>query len=155
MFRRFSNRSELLLALVAREAHAFIARVDEQVSRIDDPEEALVTGFLIFARALREHELVQRLLDTDPETVLPLLTTDGAPVLELGRRYLTAQAAAVQNVGVQLTADPECVAELLTRIAHSLTLTPSTVLPLDDDEALAALARATLARLVLATEPIR
>jgi hypothetical protein len=85
---RRSLTTKLLRTLVTREATAFVARVDEQISGIEDPEEALVAAWLAFMCSLREHDLVQRLLVTDPDRILPLLTTEGAPALALGREYV-------------------------------------------------------------------
>ena len=153
LYRRFPNRETLLETLVAREVRAFIAQVDERITAIADPEERLVTAFVMLTRALREHDLVQRLLVTDRDRVLPLLTTDGAAALEIGKQYVLAQARSAANAGVKLTAEPEHLAELLVRIAHSLVLTPDSALPLDDQPALETLARATLARLAIADQP--
>jgi AcrR family transcriptional regulator len=149
LYRRFANRDDLLRALVEREATAFIARVDEQINSIDDPEEALVTAWLIFARSLREHDLVRRLLETDPDRILPLLTINGGPALALGREYVLAMARRAVDRGAALTGDPEQIAEVLTRLAQSLVLTRDTVLPLDDERELTEFAHSVLAPLVL------
>lgn len=156
LYRRFASREELLAQLVAREARQFIARVDEQIAGIRSPKERLVVAFLMFVRALRSHELVQRLLVTDPEQMLPLLTTGGNAALTLGREYILAQARQAQAAGVSLVAEPEYVAEILVRLAHSLVLTPQTLLPVEDERRLAALARALLVPLVFsAPSPTR
>jgi AcrR family transcriptional regulator len=153
LYRRFPTRDALLETLLAREARAFIAQVDERLTAIPDPADRLVTAFLMLTRALREHDLIQRLLVTDRDRVLPLLTTDGAVALEVGKRYVLSQARAAADAGARLTADPEHLAELLVRIAHSLVLTPDTTLPLEDQAALEALARATLVPMVFAPRP--
>ncbi len=155
LYRRFPGRDDLLRTLLSREFTGFIARVDAQISAIEDPEDRLVTGFLIFARALRSHELVQRLLVTDPDRVLPLLTTHGAAALDLGRRYVLTQLRWAAQAGARLTADPEHIAEILARFAQSLLLTPDTVLPMEDDEQLVHLARSTLARMVFVHDDSR
>jgi hypothetical protein len=74
--------------------------------------------------------------------VLPLLTTQGAPVLDLGRTYLRGVLERLQREGVLPPYDPEPIAETLARLALSLALTPESVLPLDDDKAARALFRA-------------
>jgi AcrR family transcriptional regulator len=150
LYRRFANRDELLRTLVEREGRAFIARVDERIDAIEDPEEALVEAWLMFARSLREHDLVQRLLVTDPERILPLVTTEGAPALALGREYVLARARRAIAAGAEMTGEPEHIAEILTRIAQSLVLTPETTLPLDDERALSEFGHAVLAPLVFA-----
>jgi AcrR family transcriptional regulator len=147
LYRRFANRDQLLGTLLAREARALIARADEQVSKLYDPVERMVTAFLVFARFLRDHQLIQSLLDTDPETVLPMVTIQGAPLIAIGTHYITVEVKRAQDAGVQLTARPDQIAELFARIAHSLVLTRHTTLPLDDDEQTIAFARATLAPL--------
>jgi TetR/AcrR family transcriptional regulator, repressor for uid operon len=147
LYRRFATREELLRTLVAREATAFIARVDQRIGPESDPVERLVIAFVMFARSLRQHELVQRLLVTDSERLLPLLTVDGSPALRLATDYVLTQTERAVAAGAIPTTDPAHVAELLVRIAHSLVLTPQTGLPIDDDERLAALARSTLAPL--------
>lgn len=148
LYRRFSSREELLGRLVAREAEEFIALVARETGSIPDPGERLVAAFLLFVRRLRSHDLVQRLLETDPERMLPLLTTDGNAALRLGRGYILAQAQEALAAGVEMTADPEHIAEVLVRLAHSLVLTPQTSLPVQDEARLAGFARATLVPLV-------
>ena len=148
LYRRFTSREVLLGRLVAREAEEFIALVARETGTVRDPRERLVAAFLLFVRQLRSHDLVQRLLETDPERMLPLLTTGGNAALTLGRSYILAQAEEALAAGVRMTAEPEHLAEILVRLAHSLVLTPETSLPVQDEDRLARLARATLVPLV-------
>jgi AcrR family transcriptional regulator len=145
LFRRFPNRDALLVTLVAREAQRLIARVDEHVDLTRPPQRRVVDGFLAFVTEVRRHDLLRRLVATDPETILPLLTTDAEPVIALGRTYLAGHLRRAQEDGAELTGDPEHIAELLARIAHSLAIAPGTTLPVDDPTRLAAFARTTLA----------
>ncbi|HEX4564950.1 MAG TPA: helix-turn-helix domain-containing protein [Solirubrobacteraceae bacterium] len=151
LYRRFANRDTLLAALVAREARRLIADVDAQMRAQDSPVDRLVAAFVAFISLLREHTLLRRLVVSDPEMILPILTSSAT--LALGRDYIAAQAAREQREGAVLTADPRVIGELLARFAHSLALTPDSVLPLDDEHALTALARATLVPLVFADVP--
>lgn len=146
LYRRFPNRETLLAAIIAREAHRLIARVDEHVAAYDAPQDRVVQGFLAFIHELRDHDLLQQLSVSDPDQLLPLLTNPAA--LTLGRQYITAQCTRAQADGAELTAKPEHIAELLARFAHSLILTPDSLLPLDNDKQLAQFATATLAPLV-------
>jgi AcrR family transcriptional regulator len=148
LYRRFSNRDALLAALVARDARRLIANVDAEMRVHDTASERLIAAFLAFISQLRDHELLRRVVVSDPDVILPILTSP--LTLALGRDYIAAQAAREQAEGAELAADPAVIGEMLARFAHSLALTPDTVLPLDDDEALRALARATLVPLVFA-----
>jgi TetR/AcrR family transcriptional repressor of uid operon len=116
----------------------------------DDPVDRLVAGFVFFIHSLSRQELGWRLIRTDPEIVMPMLTTDAAAPIALARDYVAGKLA---SSGLPLNGDPTQLAEMLVRLSHSLMLTPGTSLPVDDDDALAALARATLVPLVLAPEP--
>jgi TetR/AcrR family transcriptional regulator, repressor for uid operon len=146
LYRRFQNRDALLVALVAREARGLIAVVDAEMRAHHSPAERLVAGFLAFIAQLRGHELLRRLVVSDPDQILPVLTSPAT--LALGREYIAAQAAREQAEGAELTAEPRVIGELLARFAHSLALTPASVLPLEDEDALTELARATLVPLV-------
>ena len=151
LYRRFANRDTLLAALVARESRRLIADVDARMRAQDSPVDRLVAAFLAFISLLREHTLLRRLVVSDPKMILPILTSSAT--LALGRDYIAAQAAREQAQGAELTAEPAIIGELLARFAHSLALTPDSVLPLDDEHALTALARATLVPLVFAEAP--
>jgi len=146
LYRRFPNREGLLGALIAREATGLIARVDEEIAQFESPLDRVVHGFLAFVHQLRSNDLLGSLATTDPDAVLPLLTSPAT--LRLGRQYIAMQAAHAQAAGAELTADPEQLAELLARLAQSLALTPQSILPLDDDQQLAQFARATLTPLI-------
>jgi AcrR family transcriptional regulator len=146
LYRRFANRDTLLSALVAHEARRLIAYVDAQMRGQDSPSERVVAGFVAFISQLREHRLLRRLVVSDPEEILPILTSPAT--LALGREYIAAQAAREQSGGARRRAEPHVIGELLARFAHSLALTPDSVLPLGDEEELRELARSTLVPLV-------
>lgn len=149
LFRRFANRDSLLTALAVREARRSIAAVDAQIAAIEDPEERVVTGFLALIRQITGHDLLRRLLVTDPEQMLPLLTVEGT-VLAMGRAYIAAQVRRIRDQGASLAGDPDQVGELLARLTLSLALNPETLIPLSDDDELRRFARASILPLVIA-----
>lgn len=149
LFRRFPNRDALNLVLAAREAQRCISRVDAQVVGIEDPEEFLVTGALAVIHELTGNELLQRLLVTDAEQMLPLLTGRGAPIIAMGREYIAGQLRRLEAGGATLVGDPEIVSELLARTVLSIAVNPEGVLPLHDDEQLERLVRATFVPMIL------
>ena len=146
LYRKFAGKSGLGEAVALREVRRFLADMDDTLdaTRRDggDAEEQVITLGLNVIDWIRRNRLLRRLLETEPELVLPLLTTPGAPVLDLGRSYLRGVLERLQREGVLPPYDPEPIAETLARLALSLALTPESVLPLDDDEAARALFRA-------------
>ncbi|MEV4127976.1 TetR/AcrR family transcriptional regulator [Nocardia sp. NPDC049707] len=145
LYRRFASKSDLIQAVGMRQARQFVEEVDaaqqRQVDRDAGAEEQIVELFVAFLNGLRGNKLLDRLLKTEPEIVLPYLTVRGAPVLELGRDYLAEFITRLQAEGKLPEYDPEPVAEMIARTALSLALTPQTVLPLDDDAAIRKFAR--------------
>lgn len=144
VYRRFGDRDALITALVMREWLQLTKNVDKRLAHIDDPAEKLVQAFVVFARTLRAHEVLQRLLVTDPDTVLPLLTTHAGPTLELATPWIASYIA-----DLPLRTPPKLLAELLARIAVSLTLTPSEQMRINNDEQAEQLARTLFIPLVL------
>ncbi|WP_433731940.1 TetR/AcrR family transcriptional regulator [Nocardia sp. CA-129566] len=145
LYRRFASKSDLIQAVGMRQARQFVEEVDaaqqRQVDRDAGAEAQIVELFVAFLNGLRGNKLLERLLKTEPEIVLPYLTVKGAPILELGRDYLAEFITRLQDEGKLPDYDPEPLAEMIARTALSLALTPQTVLPLDDDAAIRKFAR--------------
>jgi hypothetical protein len=92
-------------------------------------------------RGVRRHPLLSRLLATEPNDVLPYLTLDGGPILTIAAAYLAEHIRAGVANGELTVADPDLVAEIMVRLAHSMVLTP-------DDDRIPTLARAHLTALL-------
>lgn len=134
VYRRFARKEALVNAVAAREASRIIAATDEHITPIPDAETRTVEGFVFLLERLREHELTRRLIAIEPESVLGSLTVEAGPVLEVAVRYVAQQIRRGQEEGAFAAYDPEPVAELLVRFAHSLVLTPRAAVDFDDPE---------------------
>lgn len=146
VYRRFAGRDEIIRAVILREMGRFIAEVDAAVQRIADPLDRFVEGFVATLREAREHPLLRRLLEVEPDLLLPFLTLQGAPALSLSRAYLADELRQSQVDGhIRPDVDVDLVAEMLVRLCQSLLLTPDGLIELDDDAGLRHLARAYLA----------
>ncbi|RMI35005.1 TetR/AcrR family transcriptional regulator [Nocardia stercoris] len=146
LYRRFASKSDLIQSVGLLQVRRFLEEVDAAVRPFSDsdaaPEDQIVELFVAFLAGLRGDPLLDRLLETEPETVLPYLTVRGAPVIELGRDYLAEFIARLQREGKLPAYDPLPVAEMVARTALSFALTKQTVIPLDDDTAVREFARA-------------
>lgn len=141
LYRRFAQKSDVVQAVGLREVQRFIATVERRIDHDASAEDQIVEVFVAFSEGLRRHKLLQRLLDTEPEIVLPLLTVRGGPVLALGRDYLAEFVARLQSEGKLPPYDPEPLAEMFARVALSLALIPESVIPLGNTEKARAFAR--------------
>ncbi|SDI37185.1 DNA-binding transcriptional regulator, AcrR family [Actinokineospora alba] len=148
LYRRFAQKSDIIRAVAIREARRFIDEVDARIDPGASAEEQVVEGFVAFTQGVRRNKLLTRLLVTEPEFTLPLLTTEAGPFLALGRDYLAGVTRRLQAEGKLGAYEPEPVAEILARLALSLVLTPDGVIPVDDVEKARAFARDHITALV-------
>lgn len=132
LYRRFRGKDEVVWAVGRREASRFIAQVDASIDAAADVDAQIAALFTACTDGIRQHRLLQRLLATEPEVILPLLTIQGGPVLALGRDYLSSFIGRLQVRGDLPAFEPEPVAELLARLALSMALLPGSCLPLGD-----------------------
>lgn len=150
LYRRFANREALISAVVVRAFRQFIAEFDAEVSTIADPEARFVRGVVVAADQLSRDALLRRLVLTDPIEVLPLLTTEGAPLLMLSRAYVMGQLERARDDGMPIAGDLELLAELLVRLAHSLLLSAGSAFS-GDEARLADFARRSILPLLYGT----
>jgi AcrR family transcriptional regulator len=144
LYRRFEGKDALVQAVLVRESRRFFASIADAVAGIESPEERLVEGFVVGVRYAREDRLLNRLLSSDPEALLPYLTTNGVLVVAAARDFLVRQSPDVP------VADrtPAGVAEVFVRLAISFTLMPDGAIPLTTDDEVRTFARGYLAPLM-------
>jgi AcrR family transcriptional regulator len=157
IYRHFESRSEVLEAAMLAQLSGFTAAVELAVAGFEDPEERIVEGFVFAITALRAHAVLQRLLRTEPELILPLLTTQGQPVVAAGRE-LVVRLARGSAAAEPLELDSprlDAVSELIARLITSLVLTPESVVDLDGEDALRGYATQYIAPIIGAFRGLR
>lgn len=133
VYRRFPAKDRLVEAVILRELGRFLTDLDRVIEPIDDPAERVTEGFVFTLEAARSHPLLQRLLESEPETLLPHLTTEGAPFIGAARQFLLARLD--RNAEAARSTDElEAVAEIVVRLILSFLLTPQAHVDLDDQE---------------------
>jgi len=135
VFRKFQSKDGLVEAVVLREAARVMQMTERAIDGLDTLEDKIVEGYLSCFKAVIGHPLL-RLVEIEPETMLPLLTVNAAPALALGQAVL---APHIEAAGAS-SAEADRAAELLTRIGLSLVLTPSPTLRLRSDAEIRAFA---------------
>lgn len=110
LYRRFPDVTTMLQALMTREFSAIIAQVDREAARLPTARERLVSGAVEGADRLARNPLFLRIVDVDPELLLPYVTT------RLGQFQLAVVAAFEAQVrdglrdGSIVASDPAIVA---------------------------------------------
>jgi TetR/AcrR family transcriptional regulator, repressor for uid operon len=144
IFRRFQSKQGLVEVVIAREVRRGMQELDLLWESAETLQDRLVAGFEFAGRYVRGHPLFDRLLRSEPEVLLPPLTLDGGPVLELYRSLIAHRLQAEVNAGRATTSDIDGVAEVIARLAISLLLTRDGTITLDNPNSILRLVNLTL-----------
>ncbi|MFA1540797.1 TetR/AcrR family transcriptional regulator [Actinomadura monticuli] len=145
IYRRFTNKEQLLQAVILRECRRFLTAIAEATADLGSAEEAVVEGFVVGLRSARTHPLMTRVLESEPEAFLPQLSMNGGAVMLAARDILADRLRRARPADAE---DHDTVAEVLLRLAVSLLLVPGGGLALDDEDAIRAFARDYLTRML-------
>jgi AcrR family transcriptional regulator len=121
VYRYFDSKDALIVALVFREEEEFIEGVRRAHAEAATLEEAMERAMLYCLRLAREHPLLDRLLESEPDVLLPYLTTRAGGLIARGRAVIEELAAARSDVRPELV---HRAADLATRAVISYVLTP-------------------------------
>ena len=90
LYRYFpGGRDELIGAVIGWEHDRFFGRLYEAVHDASSLEEVMERGLTFAHRSIAEHEVLQRVLMTEPELLLPQLTVKNERTLRLVAGFLT------------------------------------------------------------------
>jgi AcrR family transcriptional regulator len=132
IYRHFPKKNRLVEAVMLHELHKFLRQIESVIEPCETLEERLVEGFVFALTFLREHRLLNRLLRTEPELLLPMFTLRAAPILTAAREFIAGFARREAQRGALAIPDEEIagLSELLARAIISFLLTPDSVLGL-------------------------
>jgi AcrR family transcriptional regulator len=122
VYRYFDSKDAMIVALVAREEEVLLEGVRAAHREAPNLREAIRRSVLYCLRAAREHPLLDRLLDSEPEVLLPYLTTRAGGLIERARRVLEELVAERNDVRPHLAGRS---ADLVVRAIVSYTVTPT------------------------------
>jgi AcrR family transcriptional regulator len=130
IYRHFPKKDRLVEAVLQRELNRFLQAIDAAAEPYETLEQRLVEGFVFALTYLRRHRLLNRLLRTEPELLLPALTVHAGGVLAAGREFVAGFARSEAEEGGLPLRDEEidAISELLSRAVLSFVLTPDSVL---------------------------
>jgi AcrR family transcriptional regulator len=147
IYRTWSDMGQLLGDLMTREWTTLVARSALAHDTRSGSVERIVGTALRTVRALRENELFVRIVELDPELLLPYLLSRRGRSQQAILDLLTIQLRAGQATGEVRPADADALARALLLAAHGFALSAHTMV--DDTTSLTAL-DAELERLLTA-----
>jgi AcrR family transcriptional regulator len=126
VYRYFGNKDALVTAVILREEQDLLAQMARAIEAHTDLRPAMEAAIVAGLEAARAHPLLDRLLATEPEALLPFLTTGGGPVLSAARPVISELLE--QRLPHVATPTLHRVADATTRLFISYAINPP-----DDD----------------------
>lgn len=121
LYRYFASRDELFAAALLSETQALVAQVVAELADVRNPRDAIERGILATLQLTREHPLLDRIVRTEPEVLVPVLVTEGDPGVP---GFPAVVRAAVEALLATRVADPDPVrsrrrADVIARLVLS------------------------------------
>lgn len=80
LYKHFPSKEALVAETILREAQRMVTRIVDASDAEADPERSLEVAILTTLRVARDHPLLDRLVRTEPEALLPFLVADGGVI---------------------------------------------------------------------------
>lgn len=127
IYRSWPDMDRLLGDLMTREWSTVVGTVADLDNHEHDWLDRLVDGVCDTVVAMRDNELLARILEIDPEMVLPYLVERRGRVQDAIAELLVERIRAAQAAGAVRGGDPLLVARSLLLLAHGFTLSAHTM----------------------------
>jgi len=138
------GKDQLLRETVGWEMNHFFARLAEAVYDAPDFASLLEEGLVFAHRSIQEHEVLRKVLETEPERLLPLITVEQHRVLDFITAFLLPYLEREQRAGrVRPGVDLDAATEYVARLVLSLIGSPGRW-DMDDPEQVRVLVREEL-----------
>jgi AcrR family transcriptional regulator len=137
IYRAWSDMARLLGDLMTREWGSVVAGTLARADPDGDPVTALARGLADTVAALRENELFVRIVELDPELLLPYLLSRRGRSQEALLVMLREQIGAGQRAGAMRAGNADAMARALLLASHGFVFSAHTMLdgpPDDGDE---------------------
>jgi AcrR family transcriptional regulator len=141
VYRAFpGGRDEVINATVAWATLDFFGRLYERIESSASLEEMMERGIMFAYRSIVEHEVLQRVMQTEPDKLLPILTVESN---RIRAGIAVVLAPYLEQRGLAPGVDPGDAADFLARMILSYISAPGRW-DLEDPEQVARLVRSEL-----------
>jgi AcrR family transcriptional regulator len=130
IYRRWPTKAELFRTAVRREFTLVFDEAFDKAAAEESFDDMVLSAFSGIVWAVHNHPLMARELNTEPEFVLPILTTESGPVMDAVLGLVVERLSAAAATTDRTLADPDALADIFVRLAVSLLLVPDPARPL-------------------------
>jgi len=115
------GRDELIQQVIAWEFAQFFSRLYEEVRDAGSLEEVMERGIMLARESLVHHEVLQRVVQTDPDVLLPKITVESSRIRGVIAAFL---APYIRRHGIADGVDETEAADFLARMVLSYIASP-------------------------------
>ncbi|MZR63874.1 TetR/AcrR family transcriptional regulator [Alcanivorax sp. DP30] len=132
-YRRFTDKDQLIQVVILRECQRELTKIEADLRKIEGGLERVLESFVLAVTRAYRHPLLSRLMTSEPETILPMLTQRLWQMMGFFRIYLASLLDKVKKDGAIRDQSSEMLAELMLRLMQSMVLSPDGVMnPADE-----------------------
>lgn len=136
VYRYHADKAALFQAVMLREVQRESLQIEQRLATLSIEENPVVEGFVLAVRLARQHALIRRLIDTDPEWLVLHMTLQGGTMLQFAIAAASAFLHQPKFKHWLKTQDLNLAGEMFVRLLMSAILTPGGILTSDDDDEL-------------------
>jgi len=115
------GRDELIQQVIAWEFAQFFGRLYEAVRDAASLEEVMERGIMLARESLVHHEVLQRVVQTDPDVLLPKITVESSRIRRVIAAFLVPY---IRRHGIAAGVDETEAADFLARMVLSYIASP-------------------------------
>lgn len=136
VYRYHADKAALFQAVMLREVQRESFQIEQRLATLSIEENPVVEGFVLAVRLARQHALIRRLIDTDPEWLVLHMTLQGGAMLQFAMAAASAFLHQPKFRDWLKIPDLDLAGEMFVRLLMSAILTPGGILTSDDDDEL-------------------
>jgi AcrR family transcriptional regulator len=129
VYRRYSDAPELMRALMSSEFGGVLAQAQAASEDLDSKLDRVVAAAIGTIELLMDHPLLLRLLELEPEAMLPYLTERIGVFQGVARESLAGWIAEAQVTGDVRSGDPDEMAQAIELASRGLVIAARTLEP--------------------------
>jgi AcrR family transcriptional regulator len=134
LYRHFSNRDDLLLAVMVREANLIAAKVDRKIRHIESPGEHIIEGMVQAMREMKKSDLFNSVLGAETGSIVNRLIFSSDRMVNIGLDIMLPVVQRAHETGkLKTDMNLELLMEWIMRMLTSLLTVPSKQLKTERD----------------------
>lgn len=149
IYRYFGNKEKLNAELALKEGKRMARTLVDATAGIEDPDTLFVEGFVAALKFAREHPIIKRTAQFEPDILITAALANDSALLRVGANLMTEAIRWAQERGRATHLNPESAGDTAARLFSSFVLLPGGSYHLANDNAARQYAKETLIPMLL------